>query len=565
MHDSFLIFTLAEQAQAFVLVSFIKPIIGLAAFVYYMRLISTKLEPDLRFFHFNVPGWNGGFLGAALASIAALVFIPIFWVGFPVMLLVMLTPLLVYWKFRNDNVPEERQFILNSETFSARSEARKARKTQRDATAVFLKPKGAEHIVPGPEDPLRAVHIAAEDLLLPAIEARATRIELAATTKGGTAVQIVDGVRYKRDAMPKESAMAIIDYLKQAANVDVDDRRKLQRSRFGVRTTSGKVVIDLTTSGSSQALVLRLDFDRDTQLNRDFSELGFVKSQTEFLEQFNEPKDRHGVILIASAPGQGLTSTLYGLLSAHDAYTTNIKTLERDVQRQIEGVDHLEFDANRPEMDFPTQIRSIMRRGPDIVMVSDLQDPASATILAKGGSDGPLLLVGIPTKDGIAGAITEWFRGVGDLKDAASPLKAVITGRVIRKLCPECRQSFTPSAEQLKKLGIPAGKQVELYRASGHVQVKNKVEECPVCRGTGFFGTTGVFEVMQVDRESRKMLAGGDLRGAHVHARRTLRMLSMQESAMLKAREGITSLEEVGRVFAPKKKATNKPTPAATN
>ena len=564
MHDSFLTLTLAEQAQAFVLVSFIKPILGLAVFIFYMRLISTKLEPDIRFFHFNVAGWNGGFLAAGFASIVALVFIPIFWVGFPVMLLVMLTPLLIYWKFRNDNVPEERQFALNSETFSARSDARKARKTQRDATAVFLTSKGAELTVPGAEEPLRAVHIAAEDLLLPAIEARATRVELAATTKGGTAVQIVDGVRYKRDPMPKESAMAIIDYLKQAADVDVDDRRKLQRARFGVRMETTNVVIDLTTSGSSQALVLRLDFDRDAQLKHDFADLGFVKSQTEFLEAFHETKGRHGVILIASAPGQGLTSTLYGLLTAHDAYTTNIKTLERDIQRQIEGVDHAEFDPNRPEMDFPTQIRSIMRRGPDIVMVSDLQDPATATILAKGGSDGPLLLVGVPTKDGIAGAITEWFRGVGDLKDAASPLKAVLTGRVIRKLCPECRQPFTPSAEDLKKLGIPAGKQVELYRASGHVQVKNKIEECPVCRGTGFFGTTGVFEVMQVDRESRKMLAGGDLRGAHVYARRTLRMLSMQEAALLKAREGITSLDEVGRVFAPKKTA-KKPAPAATS
>ena len=564
MNDSFSLLTLAEQPQAFVLVSFIKPILGLAVFILYMRLISTKLEPDIRFFHFNVAGWNGAFLGTAVVSIGAIVFIPIFWVGFPAMLLVLLTPLLIYWKFRNDNVPETKKFALTAETFAARSEARKARKTQREATAIFTTPNGRELTVPPAEDLLRAVHIAAEDLLLPAIEARATRVELAATTKGGTSVQIVDGVRYKRDAMPKESAMAIIDYLKQAANVDVDDRRKLQRARFGVNTNSGAVVIDLTTSGSSQALVLRLDLDRDTQLNREFSDLGFVKSQCEILNTFAESEGRHGVILVASAPGQGLTSTLYGMLTAHDAYTTNIKTLERDVQRQIEGVDHAEFDANRPEMDFPTHIRSIMRRGPDIVMVSDLQDPATAEILAKGGRDGPLLIVGIPTKDGIAGAITEWFRGVGDLKEAATPLMAALTGRIIRKLCPECRQPYTPSAEQLKKLGIPAGKQIELYRASGRIQVKNKVEECPVCRGTGFFGTTAVFEVMKVDREGRKLLASGDLRGAYVHARRTLNMLTMQEAALLKAREGVTSLEEVARLFSPQK-TTSKPAPAAAS
>ena len=75
MHDSFSLLTLAEQPQAFVLVSFIKPILGLAVFIFYMRLISTKLEPDIRFFHFNIAGWNGAFLGAAVASIGAIVFI----------------------------------------------------------------------------------------------------------------------------------------------------------------------------------------------------------------------------------------------------------------------------------------------------------------------------------------------------------------------------------------------------------------------------------------------------------------------------------------------------------
>ena len=298
-------------------------------------------------------------------------------------------------------------------------------------------------------------------------------------------------------------------------------------------------------------------------MSRDYSELGFIKQQLEILNPLTEAENRNGTILVATAPGQGLTSTLYGILTSHDAYTTNIKTLERDVQRNIDGIDHVEFDSNNPALDFGTHTRSIIRRGPDILMVSDLQDPAAAEVIASSSQKNLLNIIGVQTKSGVAGAITDWFRAVGDLKSAATPLKAVITCKLIRKLCPECKQAYTPAPEQLKKLGIPSGKQEQLFRASGRIQIKNKVEECPVCRGTGYFGTTGVYEVMPVDREGRKQLAKGDLKSAYVHARRTLRMPTMQEVAILKAREGLTSIEEVARISATPQKRAAKPAAAS--
>ena len=186
-------------------------------------------------------------------------------------------------------------------------------------------------------------------------------------------------------------------------------------------------------------------------------------------------------------------------------------------------------------------------------MVSDLQDAGTGKQAALVGRDGPLLYLGVQTKEGIPCAVTEWFRAVGDLKEAASPMTAVVTGRVMRKLCPECRTPFSPSTEQAKKLGIKDPGAVQLYRQSGRIQVKNKIEECPMCRGTGFFGTVGVFEVMPVDRDARKLLADGDLKGAYTHARRSLGMMLMQEAALRKVARGETSLEEVARVLSPGK------------
>jgi type II secretory ATPase GspE/PulE/Tfp pilus assembly ATPase PilB-like protein len=563
MHDT--VTFLAATASALNLVDFVKPVLALVAIGFYLRLIGSKLEKDLRYFNFNVAAWNAGFLVSAMVGFGVMLMIPYFFAGFPAMIVIMLAPLLFYWKYRNDNVQNESQkFTLSSMSMGDRMAARKSRSVQKSASAVLLSRKFAELQVPGEEDPRRAIHLAMEDLLLPAIDARASRLEIAATAKGGTASQIVDGVRYKREAIATETAASVLDYLKQAAGLSIEERRKKLRGKCGIRLreTGKTVALDLITSGSSQGVTIRIDLDRDAQLNRDFEALGLEPEQVKVLEPTVDAESRHGVILVGMGPGQGLTSTLTALLTRHDAYTCNIKTIERDVQRMIEGVDHAEWDPAKADVDFPTQLRSIIRRGPDIVMVSDLQDAGTGTQAALVGIDGPLLYVGVQTKDGIPGAITEWFRSVGDLKDAAAPLVTVVTGRIMRKLCPECRTPFSPSPEQAKKLGIK-DPSIQLFRQSGRVQVKNKIEECPLCRGTGFFGTVGVFEVMPVDREARKLLAGGDLKAAYTHARRSLGMMLMQEAALRKVARGETSLEEVARVLSPGKTGDKAPAGAS--
>ncbi len=556
---------LAATASALNLVDFVKPVLALIAIGAYLRLIGSTLEKDLRYFNFNVAVWNATFLVSAVVAFGVMLLIPYFLAGFPAMIVIMLAPLLVYWKYRNDNVQNESQkFTLSSVSLGDRMAARKSRSVQKSASAVLLSAKFAELQVPDEGDPRRAIHLALEDLLLPAIEARATRLELGATAKGGSASQIVDGVRYKREALATETAASVLDYLKQAAGLPIEERRKKLRGRCGIRLReSGKTItLDLVTSGSSQGLTLRIDFDRDKQLDRDFEALGLEKEQAKVLATTVEAESRHGVILVGMGPGQGLTSTLTALLTRHDAYTCNIKTIERDVQRLIEGVDHAEWDASKPDVDFATQLRSIIRRGPDIVMVSDLQDPGTGAQAALVGIDGPLVYVGVQTKDGIPGTITDWFRSVGDLKQAATPLVTVITGRIMRKLCPECRTPFSPSPDQAKKLGIK-DPSIQLHRQSGRVQIKNKIEECPLCRGTGFFGTVGVYEVMPIDREARKMLAGGDLKAAYTHARRSLGMMLMQEAALRKVARGETSLEEVARVLSPGKAGDKSPAGAS--
>jgi general secretion pathway protein E len=201
-------------------------------------------------------------------------------------------------------------------------------------------------------------------------------------------------------------------------------------------------------------------------------------------------------------------------------------------------------------VEFHTQLQSIVRRGPDVVFVDDVTDPGTGKVIASPTSSDTRFYVALPV-DGVGPAITEWFRAVGDVKMAAAPLRAVVAVRMIRKLCIACRVPFQPSPEQAKRLAIPAGKAVELFRAGGKVQIKSKVEDCPLCKGTGFSGQIGVFEVVILDAEAREHLAKGDLKSAYNASRLKFKAPGMQEAALMRVREGVTSLEEVVRVFTP--------------
>jgi hypothetical protein len=191
-----------------------------------------------------------------------------------------------------------------------------------------------------------------------------------------------------------------------------------------------------------------------------------------------------------------------------------------------------------------------VRRSPDVVLVDDVTEPGTGKVIAAPTSADVRFYACIPV-EGVGPAVTEWFRAVGDVQMAAAPLRAVITLKLVRKLCLACRVPFQPSPEQAKRLGIPAGKQVELFRAGGKVQVRSKVQDCPMCRGTGFSGQIGVFEVLPLDQDARMHLAKGDLKSAYNAARLKFRAPGIQEAALLRVREGVTSLEEVARAFAP--------------
>lgn len=530
------------------LVSWWKVLLLAVPFLPWAWLISAKLEKDAKYFHLNFTMWNSVFLATGVAAIAAGLLIPIFWIGWPVGLIVLWTPIVVYWQYRNSQVPEDQQFHLTGEQLQSKLAASRRGKASREAMLNFIGAGGDELEVPTKDDPKREVHLLAEDLIGPALSARATRVELAVGPNGGVVSQTVDGVRFKREQIPTDAAVPLIDYIKEAAGLDLADHRRKQDGKCKVRAGDQATPIHVTTAGSSSGRVLRVEFNREDRLNKPFDALGLLQPQLDQLRDLEEQHDRHGLVLIGAPAGHGLTTSAYSFLHRHDAYTTNIKTLEREIMVWLDGVDQVQWDPTNPDVDFATNLQSILRRDPDIVLTGEIKDHETAVVAAEPGMDGPLIYV--PQRAGtVAEQIRDWVKIVGDVKQATRALRAVTNQRLLRSLCPNCRQPFQPSAEQLQKLGLPADRVKQLHRANGKVQVKNKIEPCPVCAGTGYLGQIGVFEVFYVDDAIRKTLGSGDLKAALAQARRN-KMVYLHEAALTKVMAGETTLEELRRVTA---------------
>ncbi len=540
---------LAQQAVSAVLLAWWKMLLVVIPFGLWAWLVATKLDKDARYYHLNHRMWNGIHMGAGGAALAAALLVPIFWIGWPVQLMLLLGPVLAYWRVRNAAVPENERFYLSSESFSQKLAARAQRRAAHQALIQFADAKGKVRDVPLKDDTLFPVHMVAEDVVGPASAARASRVEIAVTPNGAQVMQSVDGIRYKRETILTDPAIRMIDYLKDIAGLDVNDRRRRQSGEFHMRGPEGTTHVTMVVKGSSTGQMAQLDFDRAKRLHKPFDGLGLLSPQMEALRFLDPKHERHGVVLIGAPPGQGLTTTAYAFISRHDAYTSNVKTLEREIAVRLEGVDQVEWDPSNPDVDYATNLQSILRRDPAVVLTSDVRDKETARVIVDPGMQGPLIYVQQPLAT-IEDQVRDWVNKVGDVKSATKALRIVTNQRLLRSLCPNCRQPYTPTPEQIKRLNLPAKKVSQLFRAGGKVQVKNKIEDCPVCQGTGYLGQTAAFQVFVVDDEARKLLAAGDLKAGLAHARRN-NMVYLQEAALAKVITGETTIEEVVRATSP--------------
>jgi hypothetical protein len=274
--------TFAQNAVSGSLISWYQALLIFAPFIAWGWLVATKLEKDARFYHLKHERWNGIHLAAAFAALAAMLLLPWFWLGWPVGVLLLLAPVLVYWRIRNAAVPEAQRYYLSSESFGNKLAARRQARAAKQALLQFVDSTGRTRSTPLKDEPLFPVHMLAEDVVGPALAARASRIDMEVGPSGTAVSQTIDGVKYKRAAVPTDISMRMVDYLKDIAGLDAADRRRLQTGAFVLKGPGGETHINIITNGSSTGQRVRIDIEREKRMHKPFDGIGLPTGTASF-------------------------------------------------------------------------------------------------------------------------------------------------------------------------------------------------------------------------------------------------------------------------------------------
>lgn len=538
------------QAQPVAFISFYKPLLIFLTVGFWAWLVSL-FDKDLQRLHLPRQLWNLVHIVAGGTGIFLWLFIPFFWVGLILALILLFGPVAGYAVYRNSRVAPAQRWRLSLEMLKRKVEGVQVAQAQRAATVRLLRPDGSRIPVPGPQEPFAAAHAHLEELLEFALPRKGDRIDLIiGANKQLTTLVHVDGVKIPQTLPSFDAAAAIslIDYVKTHAGLNVEDRRKKQQGVLHFDAgPHGRHVMMVTTIGSTRELVLTLRIDPDIRSSVGLAKLGLLDTQRQQLEAVLRGQGQ--VILVSAPPGHGQTTTLYSLLREHDPYMHSVVTLEDEIAFEMEGVNHHLIESGQDGPAVAQRLALLIRQDPQVIMVSRLADPQIARLAAQHGREIRFYL-GLRQEDTFS-ALKLYVKAVGDPKLAARTLGAILAQRLVRKLCLTCRTPYKPDPEALHKLNLPADKVTTLYKQSGQVLIKNRPEPCPQCLGLAYRGRTGVFEVMCFDDQARQLLASGQLDQLRAHLRKN-RMLWLQEAALAKVVDGTTSISEITRALGAK-------------
>jgi type II secretory ATPase GspE/PulE/Tfp pilus assembly ATPase PilB-like protein len=543
-------FTLADAPAALPLLSYYKPLVLLAVLAGFAYLI-TKLDKDAGEFLLPRVWWNSAHMGTMLLAAAAWLLVPWnFYLGLTAALVIIGGDLAGYTLYRNAKVAPESRWTGKMDTLKrGAAEARTAR-AQLEATLRICRPDGTKLEVPGPDTPQGPVHARWQEVFDFALPRHADRVDLVVAGADQTALVVhIDGVKYAQPKPDGRLAMGMIEYLKEHSGLDVADRRRRQTGDALIEAEGqGRHRLIVVAAGSTREMSLSVRIDRDKQLALPLDKIGLLPLQVQQLKP--ALATGKGIVLVACPQHAGMTTTLYALLHQHDPYTQSVSTLEDPIEFPIEGANQAAIEPGSDGTAVAKRVTVLMRSDPQVFMLSRITDPQVVAALTAPTTGAMRCYAGLRMNNTFS-ALGAWIKLVGDPQQAAAALTAIVSQRLVRKLCPTCRVGFTPDPAALKKLNLPAQGIGTLYKPSGQVMIKNKPVTCPACLGMAYRGRVGVFEVMVLDDEARELIGAGQLEPLRAHLRKN-KMKLMQEAALDKVVAGVTSIAEISRALAEK-------------
>jgi len=376
------------------------------------------------------------------------------------------------------------------------------------------------------------------NILTQSIKAGASDIHIEPYDEGFKVRHRVDGILYDLVSPPKWVQAALISRIKIMAKLDIAEKRLPQDGRMEVGIVNQKIDIRVSTIPTSfgERVVLRLLNKTSSLL--ELTELGLSDQAFTAMEQLITAPN--GIVLVTGPTGSGKTTTLYSVLSTINKPGVNIITIEDPVEYQIKGISQIQVNP-KIELTFAKGLRSIVRQDPDVILVGEIRDQETAEIAVQSALTGHLVFSTLHTNDS-ASAVTRLVDiGVEPFLISSSVL-AIMAQRLVRVLCDHCKTPFMPGSSMLESLGLETAhlQDSQIHKAVG----------CEQCFHSGFRGRMGIFEVLQLDENIKRLILTAFDSNQIQSAAQRQAMITLREDGIEKVLQGQTTFEEVLRVAA---------------
>jgi type II secretory ATPase GspE/PulE/Tfp pilus assembly ATPase PilB-like protein len=373
-------------------------------------------------------------------------------------------------------------------------------------------------------------------LIRDGFEAGASDIHLENQPEGIVVRLRIDGVLTTLESPPQPLQSAILSRIKLLADLDIAERRIPQDGRLRVRLAERELDVRVSTVPSfhGESVVMRLLDPSGNAVALD--QLGMSPEVYDLICHFAEAP--HGIVLVTGPTGSGKTTTLYAALSHRRDTSEKIITVEDPVEYSLPGVIQVAVNE-RAGLTFAAVLRSVLRQDPDVVFVGEMRDSETACIAIRAAMTGHLVFSTLHTNDAFAAIPRLLDLDVEDYL-VSSTVEAVLAQRLVRKICPECVERYQPDAGTVALLSERPVGRAALTRGVG----------CPACRGTGFRGRTGIFELLVLDDEIKDAILRRCSRAEFREMARSQGMATLRQDGWSKVEAGITTVEEVLRVVA---------------
>lgn len=375
-----------------------------------------------------------------------------------------------------------------------------------------------------------------DTIIREAIKGRASDIHIEPEEVGLRIRYRVDGVLQEMMALPKKFHLVVTSRVKIMGGMDIAEKRVPQDGSFKLNVEKKEIDVRVSTVPTmyGEKVVLRL-LDQTSTLLR-LEELGFAPA---ILSEYEKVIIRpYGIVIVTGPTGSGKTTTLYVCLEKINSIEKNIVTIEDPIEYHLKGINQIPIKP-KAGVTFASALRTVLRQDPDIIMVGEMRDAETAETAIRAALTGHLVFTTLHTNDA-PGALTRMVDMGIPAYLVASAVGAVLGQRLVRRICQDCKEKIDIPPEYLKELGLPVemAKEHAFYRGKG----------CEKCNGQGYYGRIGIFELMFVNEDIRRLLIAQSPTGALREESRKFGMKTLWEDGIKKVIEGITTIEEIKRV-----------------